>query len=82
MNSNRRLSAAICRFAILLITALAFALRLHALTRFQFHIDEFFTLTAANLIAKSGAPLYPTGLFYDPGLLFSYLDGGLFWLLG
>ncbi len=70
------------RIAILAVIALAFWLRLRSLTLFQFHIDEFFTLTAANLIAKSGAPLYPTGLFYDPGLLFSYLDGGLFWLLG
>ena len=70
------------RVLILAIIVLAFFLRLRSLTLFQFHIDEFFTLAAANLIAKSGIPLFPTGLFYDPGLPFSYIDGGLFWLLG
>ncbi|MDH3674801.1 MAG: glycosyltransferase family 39 protein [Anaerolineae bacterium] len=70
------------RAAILTIVVLAFYLRLRALTLFQFHMDEFFTLTAANIIATSGLPLYPTGLFYDPGLPFSYIDGILFWLLG
>jgi hypothetical protein len=72
----------IWRAAILAIVSLAFYLRLRALTLFQFHMDEFFTLTAASLIATSGIPLYPTGLFYDPGLPFSYIDGVLFWLLG
>ncbi|HMR64624.1 MAG TPA: glycosyltransferase family 39 protein [Anaerolineae bacterium] len=66
----------------LLITALAFALRLRYLTLFNFHIDEFFTLAAAKFIAQSGAPIYPTGLFYDPGLPYSYLTGLLFSLLG
>jgi hypothetical protein len=70
------------RSSVLSVTALAFYVRLHALTLFQFHIDEFFTLTAAELITKLGVPLFPTGLFYDPGLLYSYIDGGLFWLLG
>lgn len=74
--------APIAPYAALLVTALAFFLRVRALTLFQFHIDEFFTLTAANFIAKSGRPLYPTGLFYDPGLPYSYLTGGTFWLLG
>ncbi len=67
---------------MLVIVALAFYLRLRSLTLFQFHIDEFFTLTAANLIAETGLPLYPTKLFYDPGLPYSYLSGALFRLLG
>ena len=70
------------RIAPLLITALAFFLRLRSLTLFQFHIDEYFTLTAANFIAQSGLPLYPTGLFYDPGLPYTYIAGGLFSLFG
>lgn len=65
-----------------LLTLLAFWLRVRALTLFQFHIDEFFTLTAANFVAQFGQPLYPTGLFYDPGLPYTYLSGALFWLLG
>jgi len=68
--------------AALLALALAFYLRLRYLSLFQFHIDEFFTLAAAKFIAQSGLPRYPTGLFYDPGLIYSYLNGGLFWLLG
>jgi hypothetical protein len=70
------------RSAILAITLLAFALRLFSLTRFNFHIDEFFTLAAAKFITQTGAPTYPTGLFYDPGLIFSYLDALIFRLFG
>ena len=70
------------RLAILSITALAFGLRTRYLSLFTFHIDEFFTLAAANLIAETGLPRYPTGLVYDPGLPYSYLAGLLFWLNG
>jgi hypothetical protein len=66
----------------LLVAALAFYLRLRYLTLFRYDMDEFFTLAAANFIAQSGWPRYPTGLFYDPGLPFSYIDGVLFWLFG
>ncbi|MFQ5612513.1 MAG: hypothetical protein ACE5H9_10310 [Anaerolineae bacterium] len=68
--------------AALITIALAFYLRLHYLGLFFYHIDEFFTLAAARLIADTGLPRYPTGLFYDPGLPFSYIDGALFRLLG
>ncbi len=68
--------------AILLIILFAFFLRTHYLSIFLFHIDEYFTLTAAKLIAETGLPRYPTGLFYDPGLPYSYFSGGLFWLFG
>lgn len=70
------------RAAILAITALAFYLRLRYLSLFQYHIDEFFTLAAADFIRQTGLPRYPTGLFYDPGLPYSYLSGSLFWLFG
>ncbi|GAB4428098.1 MAG: hypothetical protein Kow0031_08230 [Anaerolineae bacterium] len=63
--------------ALSVITA-AFALRVEFLGQFNFHIDEFYTLAAAKFIAQSGAPRYPTGLFYDPGLPYTYLIGGLF----
>ncbi len=68
--------------AILLVLALAFALRIEYLSAFTFHIDEFYTLTAANITAASGVPLYPTGYFYDPGLPYTYLIALLFWLMG
>lgn len=70
------------RAAIFGVTGMAFFLRLQALASFNFHIDEFYTLAAANYIAESGVPRYPTGLFYDPGLPFTYLTGLLFWGLG
>lgn len=79
---NSQFFARFWHYLSLAVIALAFWLRVRTLTLFQFHIDEFFTLTAANLIAKTGLPRYPTGLFYDPGLPFSYIDGALFWLLG
>lgn len=70
------------RWAMLGVLGLAFGLRLRYLTNFDFHIDEFFSLAAAQFVAQSGLPLYPTGLFYDPGLPYSYLAGVLFWLFG
>lgn len=68
--------------AIALILLLAFALRFSYLLLQDYHIDEFFTLAAAQFVAQQGQPLYPTGLFYDPGLPYSYLGGGLFRLFG
>ena len=72
----------ITNLPILLVIFVAFAVRLRFLTLFQFHIDEFFTLAAAKFIAETGLPRYPTGLLYDPGLIYSYISGGLFWLFG
>lgn len=68
------------QLATLAVIAVAFALRVKFLGQFNFHIDEFYTLAAAKFVAQSGVPRYPTGLFYDPGLLYTYLAGGLFWL--
>jgi len=69
------------RAAILAVIAAAFALRIEYLTLFSFHIDEFYTLTAANFVAETGQPVYPTGYFYDPGLPYTYLIGFLFKVL-
>ncbi len=35
--------------------------------------DEFVTLLAVKMINQSGWPVMPSGLFYEHGLLFSYL---------
>src|SRR5262245_30396896 len=70
------------RVPLFAVIGLAFFLRLRSMLSLSFHIDEFYTLAAAKYIAQSGLPVYPTGLFYDPGLLFSYLVGLLFWLVG
>lgn len=83
-NDRRQLTSIhLWRTSALGVVLLAFFLRLHYLTLFVYHIDEYFTLAAAKLISQSGAPVYPpTGYFYDAGLPFSYLDGLLFRLFG
>ncbi len=70
------------RIAIPSVIAAAFALRIEYLSAFTFHIDEFYTLTAANLSAENGAPVYPTGYFYDPGLPYTILIALIFRLMG
>ncbi len=38
--------------------------------------DEFVTLLAMDMIRQKGVPILPSGLFYDHGLLYSYLAAG------
>jgi 4-amino-4-deoxy-L-arabinose transferase-like glycosyltransferase len=59
---------------IILLTAAAFALRLVYLLESHPFIDEFTTVLAARAILERGLPVLPSGLFYEHGLLFSYLD--------
>ncbi len=47
-----------------------------------YHIDEFITMLAAVMVAQKGAPILPSGLFYDHGLLFSYISGIFVALVG
>ena len=77
-----KLSNWLWRMAILLVIALAFALRIEYLGLLSFHIDEFYTLTAADLVAETGQPVFPTGYFYDPGMPYTYLIGLLFKIWG
>ncbi|UCC89146.1 MAG: glycosyltransferase family 39 protein [Anaerolineales bacterium] len=67
---------------ILLLTAVAFALRLAYLLHSHPFIDEFTTVLAARAILQSGLPVLPSGLFYEHGLLFSYLDAPFLALAG
>jgi hypothetical protein len=61
--------------ALLLGIVLAgFALRLAYLLNSHPFIDEFTTILAARAIWQHGLPVLPSGLFYEHGLLFSYLD--------
>ncbi len=60
--------------AILMLTAAAFVLRLAYVLHSHPFIDEFTTLLAARSILDGGLPVLPSGLFYEHGLLFSYLD--------
>jgi len=57
---------------IILITLAAW-LRLMFIHTVQLYPDEFATLLAVQMIGAHGTPTMPSGLFYDHGLLFSYL---------
>ncbi|MCQ3979715.1 MAG: hypothetical protein DPW09_40370, partial [Anaerolineae bacterium] len=61
---------------------LGFWLRLSYLLGSVYFYDEFISMLAAVMTAQKGIPILPSGLFYDHGLLFSYLSGGLVALLG
>jgi hypothetical protein len=67
---------------IYLCVLLAFAVRLHYLTLMEFHVDEFFSMLAAQMTVQKGVPILPSGLLYDHGLLFSYLDALFIGLFG
>ena len=38
-----------------------------------FHVDEFISMLAIRMVLEKGQPVLPSGLFYDNGLLFTYL---------
>jgi 4-amino-4-deoxy-L-arabinose transferase-like glycosyltransferase len=60
--------------AVLALTVAAFVLRLAYLLQSHPFIDEFTTVLASRAILEHGLPVLPSGLFYEHGLLFSYLD--------
>jgi 4-amino-4-deoxy-L-arabinose transferase-like glycosyltransferase len=69
-------------FILLLLIAAAFGLRLAYLLHSHPFFDEFTTVLAAQAILQRGLPLLPSGLFYEHGLLFTYLDAPLVGLAG
>jgi 4-amino-4-deoxy-L-arabinose transferase-like glycosyltransferase len=56
-------------------------LRLRFIHTVRLYPDEFVTLLAVQMIGQKGLPVMPSGLFYEHGLLFSYV-GSLAALLG
>jgi 4-amino-4-deoxy-L-arabinose transferase-like glycosyltransferase len=67
------------RASILWLTALACVLLVAAWLRWRYivHVqpypDEFVTLLTVKMILQKGVPILPSGLFYEHGLLFSYV---------
>jgi hypothetical protein len=59
---------------ILLLALAGFALRLHYLTTTHPFFDEYTTVLAARQILREGWPILPSGLFYEHGLLATYLS--------
>ena len=68
-----RVSAAFSLIAIILLTLIAFGVRLVYLLNSHPFIDEFTTVLAASAILQRGLPILPSGLFYEHGMVFSYL---------
>ncbi|MBE7554747.1 MAG: hypothetical protein HS126_27155 [Anaerolineales bacterium] len=58
---------------ILSFTLAGFALRLYYLTTTHPFFDEYTTVLAAHQILQLGLPRLPSGLFYEHGLLATYL---------
>jgi 4-amino-4-deoxy-L-arabinose transferase-like glycosyltransferase len=56
-----------------LLVVVGFGLRLHYLLESRPFFDEFTTMLAVRAILERGLPVLPSGLFYEHGLLFSYL---------
>ncbi len=61
---------------------IGFWLRLTFLVGNVYYGDEFISMLAAKMVAKQGLPIFPSGLFYDHGLLYSMLAGAFVALLG
>jgi hypothetical protein len=59
--------------AVLGLTLIGFALRLHYLANTHPFFDEYTTVLAARQILRYGWPVLPSGLFYEHGLLATYL---------
>ena len=59
--------------AILGLTLVGFALRLRYLSTSHPFFDEYTTVLAARQILREGWPVLPSGLFYEHGLLSTYL---------
>jgi hypothetical protein len=58
---------------IFVLTLAGFALRLYYLTTTHPFFDEFTTVLAGRQILRYGWPVLPSGLFYEHGLLATYL---------
>jgi 4-amino-4-deoxy-L-arabinose transferase-like glycosyltransferase len=67
---------------ICLLLLIGFWLRLSLYLGQVYHIDEFTSMLAATMVAQGGLPIMPSGLFYDHGLLLSYLSGAFVALFG
>ena len=65
-----------------LLVLTGFWLRVSTLLGSVYQFDEFISMLAAKMVTQRGLPILPSGLFYDSGLLFSYVSGAFIWLLG
>jgi 4-amino-4-deoxy-L-arabinose transferase-like glycosyltransferase len=69
--AKNRIHVVVLLFIAILMAG--YALRLCYALRTSPYIDEYFTILAAQAIADHGTPVLPSSMFYNHGLLFSYL---------
>jgi 4-amino-4-deoxy-L-arabinose transferase-like glycosyltransferase len=62
------------RAALILVLAVALALRWRYVREISLFVDEFVTAWAARSIPVLGLPIFPSGNLYPHGLVFSYLE--------
>ncbi|MBN1218733.1 MAG: glycosyltransferase family 39 protein [Anaerolineae bacterium] len=77
---SQQQSNRIIYLALLGVLAVGLWLRLRFIHTVRLYPDEFVTLLAVEMIGQKGLPLLPSGLFYEHGLLFSYLGSLAAWL--
>ncbi len=65
---------------LLVLMAIGFWIRWRLMQVEVFQIDEFISMLAIRMILKKGTPTLPSGLYYDHGLVFSYLGALFAWL--
>jgi 4-amino-4-deoxy-L-arabinose transferase-like glycosyltransferase len=75
--TNLRRPQHLDRYLLAAIVLVGMTLRLIYLLRIYPFIDEYNTMLAIKMILAKGIPLMPSGLFYNHGILFSYI-GALF----
>jgi uncharacterized membrane protein len=82
--SSRRKQAARLVFVgvIFALIGVGFLLRVLYTKRPFFHPDEYVSMVVAKMVAERGAPILPSGLWYDHEFIFSYLGGLFMRLLG
>jgi 4-amino-4-deoxy-L-arabinose transferase-like glycosyltransferase len=61
------------------LLGLAVWLRVRFIHTVHLYPDEFVTLLAIKMVGQTGAPVLPSGLFYEHGLLYSYVGALAAW---
>ena len=83
MNSWRKQAARLAFVGVIFaLIGAGFLLRVLYTQRPYFHPDEYISIVVAKMVAERGAPILPSGIWYDHEFIFSYLGGLSIRLLG
>ncbi len=79
---SAKLSSWIVRAGLIMVLLVAFGARLVYALNISPFSDEYITMMASRAVTQIGAPILPSGLFYDHGISFVYLDALFLGLMG